>query len=349
MPKTTEELYQELLAQGNQYQQQANDLLSQYDNRGAFSYDPNNDASYQALKNLYVNQGRRAMQDTMGQAAGLTGGYGSSYSQSVGNQAYNEYLTKLNAEIPGLAQQARAAYDAEGQRMLDRYNLALNAANTAYGQGRDALGDLRYEQEWAQKQQEYADDLAYRDWQKQQAEASAASDQAYREWQMQRSDQSDARDIAMMMIQMGQTPNAELLAKAGLSASDAQIMARYYAQQAALSAGGDGSGGGKYKYKYEGTPKDTPDDGQTENTGLTSAEQDQVFKYFLTNGIGEGMLWLQSTYGSRLSKEQLQALYKAASDYYKKWATTNTSSQQAGYVGGTNTAYNNLKARDWAL
>lgn len=249
MPKSTEDLYKELVAQGQQYQQQANDLLSQYDNRGAFSYDPKNDPGFQAMKNQYVHQGQRAMQDTMGQAAGLTGGYGSTYAQSAGNQAYNEYLTQLNAQIPVLQQQARAAWDAEGQRMLDRYNLALNQANTAYGQGRDALGDLRYEQE-------YADDMAYRQWQMQQAEQS-------RQDSLDSANRDRAYNMVMQMISTGQTPSAELLSQAGVSADYARQMAAYYKQQAAMAAASSGSGsrssgGTRYTQTPSTTPSTTP-------------------------------------------------------------------------------------------
>lgn len=237
MPKSTEDLYKELLAQGQQYQQQANGLLDQINSRPAFSYNAETDPLYQTVKNQYVHQGQRAMQDTTGQAAGLTGGYGSSYAQSVGNQAYNEYLTQLSAQIPALAQQARAAYDAEGQDMLNRYNLALDAANTAYGQGRDALGDMRYEQEWNQQQRAYADDQAYRQWQMQQAELD-------RQDALNKTNQSRAYEMVMQMIGTGQTPSAELLAQAGVSADYARSMANYYRQQAALAAAGGSSGGG---------------------------------------------------------------------------------------------------------
>jgi hypothetical protein len=147
MAKTTEDLYKELIAKGNQYQKDADSYLSAYDNRPAFSYNPNADAAYRVMRDQYMHQGQRAMQDTMGQAAGLTGGYNNSYAQAVGNQAYNEYLTKIGGLSVDMAQQARAAYDADGQRMLDRYNMALNAANNAYAQGRDALADQRYDQE----------------------------------------------------------------------------------------------------------------------------------------------------------------------------------------------------------
>lgn len=147
MAKTTEDIYKELLEQGKQYQKDADSYLSAYDSRPGFSYNPNADAAYRVMRDQYMHQGQRAMQDTMGQAAGLTGGYNSSYAQAVGNQAYNEYLSKIGGLSVDMAQQARAAYDAEGQRMLDRYNMALNAANNAYAQGRDALADQRYDQE----------------------------------------------------------------------------------------------------------------------------------------------------------------------------------------------------------
>ncbi|MEE3458732.1 MAG: hypothetical protein VZQ75_02635, partial [Candidatus Faecousia sp.] len=196
MPKTAEEIYKELIEKGNAAQQQANDLLSQIDNRPAFQYDAATDPLYQSYKDQYVHQGKRAMEDTMGQAAGLTGGYGSTYSQSVGNQAYNEYLTKLSAQIPVLAQQARAAYDAEGQRMMDRYNLALNEANTAYAQGRDALGDIRYDQE-------YADKIAYQDWQKQQAELDRQQQQQQWDYKVSQESKSQAYEMAMQMISTG--------------------------------------------------------------------------------------------------------------------------------------------------
>ena len=47
-----------------------------------------------------MQQGKQAMQDTMGQAAALTGGYGSTYGQAVGQQQYDAYLQNLNDEVP---------------------------------------------------------------------------------------------------------------------------------------------------------------------------------------------------------------------------------------------------------
>ena len=46
------------------------------------------------------------MEDTLGKAAALTGGYASSYAQSAGQQAYNGYLQELAALVPELRQAA---------------------------------------------------------------------------------------------------------------------------------------------------------------------------------------------------------------------------------------------------
>ena len=60
-------------------------------NRKEFSYDLNGDMLYQQMKDQYQVLGKTAMQDTMGEAAALTGGYGNTYAQSVGQQTYDEY------------------------------------------------------------------------------------------------------------------------------------------------------------------------------------------------------------------------------------------------------------------
>lgn len=82
------------------YTDKLNNLYDQLMNREKFSYNFNADPMYQMYKEQYTQQGRQAMEDTMGQAAALTGGYGSSYSQTAGQQTYQNYLTQLNNMIP---------------------------------------------------------------------------------------------------------------------------------------------------------------------------------------------------------------------------------------------------------
>lgn len=99
------------------------DVLKEYMNRDPFNYDFNSDALYQQYKDKYVQQGKMAMQDTMGQAAAMTGGYGNSWAQSVGQQAYAAQLQNLNDVVPELYQMALDNYNREGEEMLNKYAL----------------------------------------------------------------------------------------------------------------------------------------------------------------------------------------------------------------------------------
>ena len=108
-----------------QYDTQINELFNKLLNRESFSYDTETDPLYKLYREQYINQGRLAMQDTMGQAAALTGGYGSSYSQAVGQQQYDAYLQKLNGVVPELYELAYSRYQDEGDELKDQYNMYM--------------------------------------------------------------------------------------------------------------------------------------------------------------------------------------------------------------------------------
>lgn len=112
------------------YVAQLNALYDQVMNRKPFQYDLNGDLLYRQMADQYTQLGQQAMRDTMGQAAALTGGYGNSYAQQVGNQAYQQYLTALNQQVPELYDRAYNAYQDETDRLLQQYELA--AAHPSY-------------------------------------------------------------------------------------------------------------------------------------------------------------------------------------------------------------------------
>ena len=87
--------------------------------REAFSYDPNEDPVYRAYRRQYTRLGKLAMEDTVGKAAALTGGYGNSYAETAGQQAYGQYLQKLGDTIPTLYSAAYDRYLAEGEALYD--------------------------------------------------------------------------------------------------------------------------------------------------------------------------------------------------------------------------------------
>ena len=116
-------------------------LYDEIANRGAFSYDLGTDPVYKQYREQYQSAGRMAMEDTMGRAAALTGGYGSSYGQQAGQQAYNAYLQKLNEAVPELYSQAREQYDREGSALYDRYDLVRSRDASDYARYRDRVSD----------------------------------------------------------------------------------------------------------------------------------------------------------------------------------------------------------------
>ena len=113
--------------------------LDQYMNREPFSYDYNADALYQQYKDQYIQQGQLARMDTMGKAAAMTGGYGNSYAQSVGQQAFNQYLGQLNSIMPELYGMAYDKYNQEGQDLLSKYSLYKGLSEESYGKHQDAM------------------------------------------------------------------------------------------------------------------------------------------------------------------------------------------------------------------
>ena len=159
------------------------ELDSLYDkivNRDKFKYDVYDDPMYQQYKMQYQNLGRTAMMDTMGQAAALTGGYGSSYGQSVGQQTYDAYLQSLNEVVPELYGQAYQQYRDEGTDMLNQWGLLNDREQQDYTKYRDTVSDYFNELSLAQSAAQAAQQDDYNRWaaersywlQKQQAEQS---------------------------------------------------------------------------------------------------------------------------------------------------------------------------------
>lgn len=123
------------------YGQQIEDLLASVLDREEFQYDISSDPLYQQMKEQYMVLGNRAMRDTMGQAAALTGGYGSSYSQTVGQQSYEASLSGLQSLAPQLYELAYQRYQDTGADMRENLSLLQALEEAAYGRYRDTVGD----------------------------------------------------------------------------------------------------------------------------------------------------------------------------------------------------------------
>ena len=123
------------------YEAQIDSLLDQILNRDKFSYDFNADPIYQQYADNYKRQGQMAMMDTMGNAAALTGGYGNSYAQTAGQQAYQGYLSQLNNVIPELQNVAYQRYRDEGTDLYNNLGVLQGMDESDYGRYRDSVSD----------------------------------------------------------------------------------------------------------------------------------------------------------------------------------------------------------------
>ena len=269
-----------------QYDAQIDELLNKLLNREEFSYNEELDPLYQQYKDLYTKQGQLAMEDTMGQAAALTGGYGSTYSQAVGQQMYNAYLQKVTEMLPEFYDRAYGKYRDEGQNMKDLYGMYID---------RDQVDFQRYQQEVANAEMAYqaaaaAASMAYQQQQDNisnlgnlyglvsgadatdyerflnnwnmnntldQQEYNKLIDKWNQDMQLSESNynrRQDAQKLAQSQIDAiiaaGGTPSQALISTAGYDPSYINSLMSYYQQQAAAQtaarSGGSGGGGNRY-------------------------------------------------------------------------------------------------------
>lgn len=194
------------------YDDQLNSLYDKLMNRPNFSYNLNGDALYKQYRDRYAQQGRMAMMDTMGQASALTGGFGSTYGQAVGQQTYDGYLQQLTDRVPELQQMALSRYNAEGEQLSDQYTTTKDLADAERGAYNAALD-------------RYLENLANLE-----SAVETAYSNGYAEWykalQLEREDAEQAENrkkqaydqLVQLMKDTGYRPTDEELAAAGMSA-----------------------------------------------------------------------------------------------------------------------------------
>ena len=146
------------------YDGQLKELYDQIVNRDPFSYDINKDMLYQQYANEYARNGKLAMMDTMGQAAALTGGYGNSYGQAVGQQAYNAYLQQLGDIVPELYDKAYDHYQDEGDQLMQQYAMMGDLADDEYAKFIDSYNRWADDRDYAQNEVDNAYERGYQDY-----------------------------------------------------------------------------------------------------------------------------------------------------------------------------------------
>jgi len=170
--------YEQPAAYDSQYQGQIDSTLKNISDREAFTYDPLKDVSYQGLAKLYQKQGEQAAKNTMGDAAALNGGFGSSYAVTASQQARNDFNQQLAAQIPALQEAAYNRYLGDFNMNMSALSALQAADDSAYGKHRDTVADVQWQ--YGQDYQGYRDDVADTQWQKSYDRSVYESDRDYK-------------------------------------------------------------------------------------------------------------------------------------------------------------------------
>jgi len=136
-------------------------ILQQIQNPGEFKYSLDGDNMFQYYKDLYTQKAKQGAQNTMGVAAGLTGGYGNSWAQSVGAQAYQQNLLPLYDKAMEFAQMAQDRYNADRADKYNQLNALQGMEESDYGRYRDLMADYNADLDRAREDARYADETGY--------------------------------------------------------------------------------------------------------------------------------------------------------------------------------------------
>ena len=132
------------------YSDQVQSMMDKIMNREKFSYDIDADPLFQQALASSMKSGQQAMQDTIGQASALTGGYGSTYATSAGNQAYNAFIEDAYNNLPQYYQMAMEAYQMEGDEMYRQFGMLSELDDKEYNRNVTA-----YDATYAHRNQMY--------------------------------------------------------------------------------------------------------------------------------------------------------------------------------------------------
>lgn len=262
----------------NRYDQQINDLLHQYVNRGKFSYDYKNDPLYANYRKQYQREGQRATQDALAEAAAASGGIPSSYAASAAAQAQNYYAAQIADKIPELEQLAYQKYLDDASLQQSKISALQGQEQLDYAKYIDALGQYNTDRNfdygvYSDRYNQLANNLGL------------AANQQSTQYSMETAAQGDALDRVQNFLKAGgklADLDATLIARSGLTPAELKTYEAYYANQPSGGSGGRGGSGGGSGGSEEETTRQTGK-GYIDNTynrggagGIQSKTYDQL-------------------------------------------------------------------------
>ncbi len=257
----------------SRWQEELDRVLKKLQDREDFSYDPSADALYRQYRDQYARQGKLAMLDTVGQASALTGGYDNTYAQTVGQQVYQDHVSRLGERMPELYQAALEGDARQREALMEQYAMLGDREDTDYGRYRDQVEDYRAELDRLQSLYDslsredydrYADDrnFQYGQYRDQQEDAQWEKEfrEAARQWQEEmeyeafRDRQEDARWEREFAEAMRQWQAEQDYEKSRDQVEDAQWEKRYGTVTARSSGSSKSSGSSSSSSKKKEEP-----------------------------------------------------------------------------------------------
>lgn len=307
----------------SRYDEQIQEIINTIQNRPDF--DPNSvydSTLYKNYRDQYIQAGNKAMRDTMGNASALTGGYGSTYAQAVGQQAYDSYLSQLGDKTLDIYDRLYNEYLNEGQELYNQLAMYNNQDSIDYGRYRDEVSDYynalnyynnRYNQEYSNDFGQYQYDQDAQRWAEQYAYQKAQDALAQQNWQTQFDYQKeqDAKEYALKQQQLAlqQQAAARSRSSGGSSKkSKSDKMDTYMAAAKRMFGGTDGLG--KFRYSDEKIAENL-----AAQYGLSSQEAE----------------YITSLAGSEMQEDSLGRIDQYY-DYAKDYAKYHDNEETAEYI-----------------
>lgn len=209
----------------SKYSTQIDQLLNSILNREEFSYDHTTDPSYLAYEQQYKRLGDRAREDTLGNVAGLTGGYASSWAVSAASQAQNDYNAQLSGKIPELYDAAYNRYLNEDSLKRNDLGLLMGVDQTEYDRYRDTVSDNQWQQQFdtsnSQWQQQFDWNKNVDEWNMSNTEATQKFDQMMSKWQL--TGVADKEVASALGVPEGATTESYYFNKASMELDQAKL------------------------------------------------------------------------------------------------------------------------------
>lgn len=179
----------------SKYNDQIDSIIDSILNRPKFDQNSVYDTDlYKNYREQYMQQGNKAMRDTIGNISGMTGGYGSTYATAAGQQAYDNYLSQLGDKTLNIYDRVYQQYLNEGQELYNRLGMVNNQDSIDYGRYRDTVNDYyndlnyyagRYDSSYAQDFGEYTYNQDEMKWAEEYAYQKTQDALAQQNWQTQ--------------------------------------------------------------------------------------------------------------------------------------------------------------------